>query len=189
LNGTRPCSVLRSRSIKCSWRTPKVSRHMIYTTSEYSLALYIYYSTNSLCLTPGLVLVDEGKLSSSKDYTCIMVGAYTKALLRVHVEVIRKVLTRYPLFLAKRQRRKQRRSGTYTNPEPVLSPEALNKVDVAWKKPLNDKFLERLVTHTPLLSPSAVLDTTCTQPTTHSQSVHPLHFHPCLSFLSSEPEG
>ena len=108
-------------------------------------------------VTPGIVVVDEAKASSSKNYTCIMAGDYTKALLQEHVDVIRKVLTRYPLFLAKREHRKQRsqnkRNGIRTQRKStILSTSALRKVHLAWQCPANEDFLVTIVTNTPFLT-------------------------------------
>lgn len=102
-------------------------------------------------------MVDEAKASSSKNYTCIMAGAYTKALLHEHVSVIRQVLIRYPLFVAKRlhrtQRRSNKRKGIVQRRVPSLSTTELQKVHSAWKKPVNEEFLATLVTNTPFPHP------------------------------------
>jgi hypothetical protein len=112
-------------------------------------------------------MVDEAKLASSKNYTCIMVGAYTKALLQEHVEVIRKVLTRYPLFLAKRVYREHRRLNQQHR-APPLSHTALLCVDVAWKQPANEEFVQRMVTPThPLLSSPPLLPLVLTRHDLH----------------------
>lgn len=128
-------------------------------------------------------MVDETKLSSSKDYTCIMAGAYTKALLKVHVDVIRKVLIHYPLFLAKRQEREQRKEcGTPPLPVPLLTPDALQKVDEIWKLPANTRFIENMVTPYLFLSPPPtplLLALMCTQQQhAVSQSVYTLLLPP-----------
>jgi hypothetical protein len=137
--------------------TQKVS-HTIYTRSAFCS---VYYS---LLWTSGMVVVDEAKASSSKNYTSIFAGVYTKALLQVHVEVIRKVLTQRPQFVAKRKQRELRKQSNRSKRKvpavTVVAATTLKKVDAAWKKPANEVYVARLVT-SPSFPPSPfILDST-----------------------------